>query len=195
MSLGIASSNLDSPSKVSSAAKNTPLLLIGQKINTSGIIGAATEYLSFCIPAGAQIGVANRFKLIFNVDTASGVNPLIFLNMVARLTLPDDLTFTYTTPITIGGISNPTFTSGGDYTSEPFNIKIDGTHDTYIFLRINPASSGASSYSVYDEQMLKFCSADLNSAGAHYDTDAALGASIRINLSAQSVGIRNLKVA
>jgi hypothetical protein len=176
------------------SVSGTPLVLIGSRVNESAISGAAAEYLSFLIPAGAVNALGTTWKVNFKLGPSS-VGNFKLLNAVMRSTLPDQLGFVDTTQITWNGLSSATFTSPSlDYFSDTFTFTIDGTKDIYIFLRVDPTTAVTALFADYDETAIRFFSADLNAGTDHYDIDAALSASIRTSLFAQSCGLQSIKV-
>lgn len=168
------------------------LVPIGAFNSGASSSGFANEYLTFVMPSGIMAGTGGRFKICFNLPVGVG-NKMQLLNAVIRDTLPDGLTFKHTAQIKWAGISNPLFsTPGTDYISDEIDFVIDGRHDVYIFLKVDPSATYF--YTLFFCSLNHF-SSDLNAGSAHYDTDASLAGTLTSAVSNQSCGLRFIQTA
>jgi hypothetical protein len=122
----------------------TNIIPTGYPFNQSALGGTNPECLITYIPAGLMPingTVKIQATILFGASSAGTIN---LLNSVIRRTLPNQLSFTDTTNLTFGGVTNPSFntTAAKTYTSDVISITLDSAHDTYVIFRIDPASPG-----------------------------------------------------
>ena len=84
------------------------------------------------IPATSIVNTATSFKVSVYLASGTFTTTQIF---VIR-TLKASLTTTDITPITFGGVPNPTFSAVGFHTSDAITLGIDTAHDYYFILEV-----------------------------------------------------------
>jgi hypothetical protein len=186
----IAATNTGSPS-------GSNLLFIGPQINGSGLpSGFSPDSVLLRIPASSVAALGSSLKVSIAFDAASTGN-LVLQNSVVRRTLPGDVTFIDTTDLKWGGTVSPTFntTATKKFTSDVCIVPVDTTHDLYIILRINVASSGGVTAADFSEVAIAKCSGEVFSVA--YDTVSAIPnlGTLDASLSAQSLLISKVEIS
>lgn len=88
------------------------------------------------IPASLVVATGSNFKLKYNAGTG-GTTAII--GAVIRRTLPGSTAWLDSTPITWGGVGNPTFAAGSSNVSDAIALTIDTAHDYYIIVALGSA--------------------------------------------------------
>lgn len=103
--------------------------------NVSTVSGGGNS-LIYAIPAGSVAAFTGKFKLALQV----AANTLILNNATIKRTLANSTVFVDSTPITWGGISNPSLPTGINV-SDTINYIADASHDYYMIIYIDPTNT------------------------------------------------------
>jgi len=139
----------------------------------SSFTGSATSCVIVRIPAGCIGAVGTKLQVSITFDSTSTGN-CILSNSVLRRTLPGTTTFTDTVNLTWSSSVTPTFntTATKTFTSDSVACTLDSSHDTYIILRIDPASPGTVLANTFSVNTITKCSGE--TTGTAYDTVSAI---------------------
>src|SRR5271169_4260580 len=91
-----------------SAPPNSNLLFMGDQVNVAAFDGASTDCIILRIPAASLAAIGAKIQVTVKM-AAGGGGSFITPTCVIRRTLPGDVNFTDTTPLTFGGTNAPTF--------------------------------------------------------------------------------------
>lgn len=156
-------------SLMGSSPAGSNVLMIQEPINASGFDGAATDCIIVRIPASSITAVGTKVKVTVQFLAGNGT---FTLTPVIRRTLPNDATFTDTTPLTFGGLASPVFTTSSSasniFTSDAISVPIDTQHDMYFIFRETSVPGGVG-FNVMRLDVITRCSGETIN-GVDYST-------------------------
>lgn len=131
-------------------------------ISTVSTVSGGNVSLVFGLPAGSIAAYTGKFRLKLQV----GANSVILGNAVIKRTLPNDQSgFVDSTPITWGGVSNPTLPTGTNV-SDVINYIADADHDYYIVLYLDPSNTTGTFYGAVANSIYGCCGAVAGNASS-----------------------------